>query len=41
MTMSVIAVALALPLFLNLFLQNARQATGGWNAPAGFWNRAA
>ena len=31
MTMSVIAVALALPLFLNLFLQNARQATGGWN----------
>jgi len=31
MTMAVIAVALALPLFLNLFLQNARLATGGWN----------
>jgi cell division transport system permease protein len=32
MTMAVIAVALALPLFLNLFLQNARNATGNWNA---------
>lgn len=31
MTMAVIAVAVALPLFLNLFLQNARVATGGWN----------
>ena len=31
MTMAVIAVALALPLFLNLFLQNARVATGNWN----------
>ena len=31
MTMGVIAVALALPLFLNLFLQNARTATGNWN----------
>ena len=31
MTMAVIAVALALPLFLNLFLQNARAATGNWN----------
>ncbi len=31
MTMGVIAVALALPLFLNLFLSNARAATGNWN----------
>jgi cell division transport system permease protein len=31
MTMAVIAVALALPLFLNLFLQNARVATENWN----------
>jgi cell division transport system permease protein len=31
MTMAVIAVALALPLLLNLFLQNARAATGNWN----------
>jgi len=31
MTMGVIAVALALPLFLSLLLQNARIATGGWN----------
>jgi cell division transport system permease protein len=31
MTMGVIAVALALPLFLNLLLQNARVATGNWN----------
>jgi cell division transport system permease protein len=31
MTMAVIAVALALPLFLNLLLQNARIATGNWN----------
>jgi len=31
MTMGVIAVALALPLFLTLLLQNARIATGGWN----------
>jgi cell division transport system permease protein len=31
MTMGVIAVALALPLFLNLFLANARTATGNWN----------
>jgi cell division transport system permease protein len=31
MTMAVIAVALALPLFLNLLLQNARVATGNWN----------
>jgi cell division transport system permease protein len=31
MTMGVIGVALALPLFLNLLLQNARIATGGWN----------
>ena len=28
MTMSVVAVALALPLFLNLFLANVRSATG-------------
>jgi cell division transport system permease protein len=31
LTMAVIAVALALPLFLNLFLQNARDATANWN----------
>jgi cell division transport system permease protein len=31
MTMAVIAVALALPLFLDLFLQNARSATVSWN----------
>jgi cell division transport system permease protein len=31
MTMGVIAVALALPLFLYLFLQNARNATVTWN----------
>ncbi len=31
MTMGVIAVALALPLFLNLFLSNVRSATGNWN----------
>ena len=31
MTMGVIAVALALPLFLNLFLANVRTATGNWN----------
>jgi cell division transport system permease protein len=31
MTMGVIGVALALPLFLSLLLQNARIATGGWN----------
>ena len=31
MTMAVIAVALALPLLLNLFLQNARNATANWN----------
>jgi cell division transport system permease protein len=31
MTMGVIAVALALPLFLSLLLQNARLATGNWN----------
>jgi len=31
MTMGVIAVALALPLFLTLLLQNARNATGNWN----------
>jgi cell division transport system permease protein len=31
MTMGVIAVALALPLFLSLLLQNARLATGDWN----------
>jgi cell division transport system permease protein len=31
MTMGVIAVALALPLFLSLLLQNARIATGNWN----------
>jgi FtsX extracellular domain len=31
MTMGVIAVALALPLFLILLLQNARNATGNWN----------
>jgi cell division transport system permease protein len=31
MTMGVIAVALALPLFLSLLLQNARSATGSWN----------
>ena len=31
MTMGVIAVALALPLFLGLLLQNARSATGNWN----------
>jgi cell division transport system permease protein len=31
MTMGVIAVALALPLFLTLLLQNARSATGSWN----------
>jgi cell division transport system permease protein len=31
MTMGVIGVALALPLFLSLLLQNARVATGNWN----------
>jgi cell division transport system permease protein len=31
MTMGVIAVALALPLFLGVLLQNARSATGNWN----------
>ncbi len=31
LTMMVIAVALALPLFLNVFLQNARSATANWN----------
>ena len=31
MTMGVIAVALALPLLLNLFLENARNVTGNWN----------
>jgi len=31
MTMGVIAVALALPLFLSMLLQNARVATGNWN----------
>ncbi len=31
MTMGVIAIALALPLFLNLFLTNIRTATGNWN----------
>src|ERR1700727_3509034 len=31
MTMGVIAVALALPLFLSLLLQNARSASGNWN----------
>jgi len=31
MTMAVIAVALALPLLLNVFLQNARNATANWN----------
>ena len=31
MTMGVIAVALALPLFLSLLLQNARNATANWN----------
>ena len=31
MTMGVVAVALALPLFLNLLLTNVRTATGNWN----------
>ncbi|HTV95900.1 MAG TPA: permease-like cell division protein FtsX [Steroidobacteraceae bacterium] len=31
MTVAVIAVALALPLFLNVLLQNTRAATAGWN----------
>jgi cell division transport system permease protein len=31
MTMGVVAVALALPLFLNLLLINVRTATGNWN----------
>jgi cell division transport system permease protein len=31
MTISVVAVALALPLFLNLLLANVRTATGNWN----------
>jgi cell division transport system permease protein len=31
MTMGVIAVALALPLFLSMLLQNARTASGNWN----------
>lgn len=31
MTMGVVAVALALPLFLNLMLANVRAATGNWN----------
>jgi cell division transport system permease protein len=30
MTMGVVAVALAVPLFLNLFLSNVRTATGNW-----------
>src|SRR5258708_23500015 len=30
MTMGVVAVALALPLFLHLFLTNVRTATGNW-----------
>ncbi len=32
MTMGVVAVALALPLFLNLLLSNVRTATGNWDA---------
>jgi cell division transport system permease protein len=32
MTMGVVAVALALPMLLNLFLQNAQSASGNWNA---------
>src|ERR1700730_16077831 len=32
MTMGVVALALALPLFLNLLLANARPATGDWGA---------
>ena len=31
MTMAVIALALALPLFLDVFLQNTRTATANWN----------
>jgi cell division transport system permease protein len=31
MTMGVVAIALALPLFLNLFLTNVRTAAGNWN----------
>src|ERR1700735_3464689 len=31
MTMGVVAVALALPLLLSLFLSNMRAATGDWN----------
>jgi cell division transport system permease protein len=31
MTMGVVAIALALPLFLNLLLSNVRNATGNWN----------
>lgn len=31
MTMAVIAVALALPLLLNVFMDNTRAATAGWN----------
>jgi cell division transport system permease protein len=31
MTMAVIAIALALPLFLDVFLQNTRSATANWN----------
>jgi cell division transport system permease protein len=31
MTMGVVAVALALPLFLNLLLSNVRNASGNWN----------
>jgi cell division transport system permease protein len=31
LTMAVIGVALALPLFLNVFLQNTRTATSNWN----------
>ncbi|HEY3657695.1 MAG TPA: permease-like cell division protein FtsX [Steroidobacteraceae bacterium] len=31
MTMAVIAIALALPLLLNVFLQNTRTATANWN----------
>ena len=31
MTIAVIGIALALPLYLNLFLQNARAATANWN----------
>ena len=42
MTMGVIAVALALPLFFNVLLQNTRTATGNWNQAFDFrsiWTR--